>query len=195
MKIRIWQCLTLILAAGLFAPNVALCDGENILVNAGFEKCVPGDVAKEKYAGWYVNIWSAPGTVELVTDASRAHSGGQCILFTPKTPGKAEAHIYQTVPVKSGGKYVFKVWAMAGKDDLSNLANPPRIRLVAYQYQGKDMKYLGKIQSNFFPVSDKWQEFTWEFTPTQARADKVGCAIAVIDAPLFIDDASLTLKN
>lgn len=188
-----WKLAGILLTVSLLFETRVLWAGNNLLTNPGFEKCTLEEVNNQKVFGWSINTWAAPGTAELVTDEEKTHSGSQCILFHPKTPGQ-EAHIFQMVPVKSDRKYLFKVWARADKEVIDKLTYPPRIKLVVYQH--KDGQFLGSVGSDYLsPVTEKWKEFTYEYTPAKEEINNVGCAIAVVDCPVYIDDASFTLTE
>lgn len=168
--------------------SMGFCEETNLLINASFEKNITDKVGKQQPANWKINTGSALGIVEVITDPAKTHSGSQCLLFAPNDPGKQDAHIYQIISVSSNGKYIFKIWARGKAGD--------RIKLLAYQYATDNMQFLDSIGSGYMRVSDKWKEFTWEYTPSpKAKIGKVGCAIAVLDGPVYFDDAFFGVRT
>ncbi|RKY36057.1 MAG: hypothetical protein DRP73_03990, partial [Candidatus Omnitrophota bacterium] len=160
--------------------------------NPGLEKFSRQELKNRMFFAWGINTWTHPGTVELVTEEEKTHSGSQCLIFSPNIPRKKEAHIFQRVSVESGKEYVFKVWARVDEKVFDKLS-PPRIKLCVYEY--RNGKFLpGGPHSSYLPLDKKWKEFSFEYTPREG-VNQACCAIAVIDCPVYIDDASFTLKE
>lgn len=198
MKNRTWCMLVALSICSLCLGSTVFC-GEakevNLLTNPGFEKSVTDKDGKQQPTNWEVANEFAPGTAETISDSAKTHSGAQCLLLTPKNPGKQEAHIYQVVPasISSNEKYVFKVWVRVDKDVLDKMGYTPRIKQVIYQYK-TDMQYLGGVDNGYRGLTDKWQEFSWEYTPKNKDIAKIGCALVAVDGPVYFDDAFFGVK-
>ncbi len=174
--------LVAVLACGqLYAesPTVETANSsqEASLKNPGFEECVQEEVKSQTVFGWQLNK-ACPSVVELVDDKEKAHSGAKCILIKPQAADK-EGHLYQVLPVVAGKKYALKFWAKADAE--------AKVKAVVYQYQKK--AFAGSVSSNDVPVSGKWAEIAYNYTPPEGVAE-IAFVIAVTDRPTHVDDAS-----
>ena len=171
---------------------VAAKEEKNMLINPGFEKCTPGEVKNQKVFAWSLPVG---GKVELVTEEEKTHSGSQCLIFSPKGSVK-DTHLWQQkdIQVKSGKKYILKVWARVDKEVLDKLSYTPRVKLVVYQRWFKSEPSMRGEDSNYLrPVTEQWKEFTYEWIAKEG-ADKAICGVIVTDCPVYIDDVSFSMK-
>ena len=131
-----------LVATILFAGGSARA-GEpvNLLSNGGFEEGLAG--------------WRPDAKHRIVTDKSAAHSGRTCITGEVTGPNQA-AFLRRRVPVKTGNRYDFEVWARATN----------RSKLVLWVVQpGTKARQMA---ANFKNVTRGWRRYA---TPLTAAAD------------------------
>jgi hypothetical protein len=194
-------------ALAIFSFTVAAGDLSNIVKNGDFEraplhKMPKGHPAKDLLLppGWNMS-WSFWGFAKLAKNADTAKSGKNALLVSyPKgiDPKRKEKYDKSTIqseltPVEHGVKYMVKAWFKGGE-----LNAKPAFSIQEYDNSNpKKPKYLGWRPKLLKPVkqiklSDQWQLFIGEYTPSKPTANSAMLLITNGSAnPLWIDGVAM----
>jgi len=152
------------------AVEGAVSVGPNLLQNPGFEHGV---------AHWTENTSYEPMTAL----SSDAHGGKKSLFIRPakavrtKEQEGVSGAIYQGVPFDPGKKYRFSLWARGGG----------RFNFYVYQYDNKT--FVGSAASLPFRLTDKWQDYAFEYVAPNPRVAKISLAIHIDEgSAAYIDD-------
>ena len=182
-------------------------DMTNIVQNGDFEEYPLHKMAKSHPAkdlvlppGWNM-AWAFWGFAKLAENAETAKSGKNALKISypsgidPKRKKNYDKSNIQSIltPVEHGKKYVIKAWLKGG-----DIGQKPSFSIQEYDNSDpKRPKYLGWRPHLLKPttqirLSDDWQLFIGEYTPSKPEANTVMLLNSNSKAnPLWIDGVSM----
>lgn len=170
----------------LLALEASLVLGEeakNILRNPGFEQGGAGQVADWQVAG------SWQGLLQMATGQSVPHAGKRCAQLTAVAKnGKVWGRMFQPArpPAITARRFRFSVWAKGQGECLLGLIQyrPPQPGQVHYAYAWQEKPT---------PLTDTWQELSYELQVLDPQVQSFGAAIEVRGegGRALLDDAAL----
>jgi lysophospholipase L1-like esterase len=175
------------LAALLAAVALQAAAQENLVRNPRFEALD----ADQKPTSWYCpDYWS--GELSSVADPAQVHEGQRAVLLqATEKGGKHWGRIHPaTMPVVPGLRYRFSVWARG--------AGTLKLGAIHYFPERADgTRYEVVWPDTVFPLTDQWQEATYEFSPVSADVRSVATMIEVEGegAAAYLDDSALAVAR
>lgn len=174
-----WAFAWLILGTSVIAND----ESGNLLRNPGFEQGSAGHVADWQVAG------SWRGSLELATGRGVPRTGKGCAELSAVTKdGKAWGRMFQGVrpPAVMARRFRFSVWAKGQGECL--------LGLIQYRRQQPgQLHYAYAWQENPTPLTDNWQELSFELQVLDPDVQSFGAVVEVRGdgGRAFLDDAVL----
>lgn len=178
--------------AVLFAFATALSlSAQNILKNPDFEEIKPANLSEKlkKYldaeeipAGWSLNPPGYPSKFTMMTDAETSQSGSCYLRVEQKDPAKHSSASQWWVPVKTGGKYRFTIYAK-GKGNLMQ-------QVIAFRKKNVSAgSFISSKKLVPVPSETEWTKFEYEFDMPEGVENV--CVHLKMDGVVDLDNAYL----